>query len=376
MTAGFEAGRAAGPGAGAARGTAGGAAAGPVLDVGGLWLRDARGRALVCGVDLRVGPGEAVGLVGESGSGKTLSARAALGLLPAGVSLEADRVRLAGTDVYAAPPGERRRLLGTRVGYVPQNTLAYLQPSLRVRTQLVDGYRTWHRGVARAEAVGRASELLASVGVDDPERVLASYPGSLSGGQRQRVNIAMALMGEPALVVADEPTAALDSVTAAQVADLLARVAAEHGAALLLISHDLGLVRARCDRVCVMYAGRCVEEGPCAQVLGDPGHPYTRGLLASVPQVGAGRSVRLADIAGSVPVDGLDAASCSFAARCPLACAACRAGVPPLAGRASGAASAPGASAEDGGHRVACLRAWEGPQESAGGPEGEGGGAR
>ena len=333
--------------------------AGAVLDLGGLWLRDARGRALVCGIDLRVGAGEAVGLVGESGSGKTLTARAALGLLPPGVALAADRVRLAGADVYAAAPGEHRRLLGTRVGYVPQNTLAYLQPSLRVRTQLVDGYLTWHRGVARREALGRAAELLASLGVDDPARVLASYPGDLSGGQRQRVNIAMALMGEPALVVADEPTAALDSVTAAQVADLLARAAAEHGAALLLISHDLGLVRARCDRVCVMYAGRCVEEGPCSGVLGDPGHPYTRGLLAAVPRVGARRDGRLADVAGSVPADGRDAPSCPFAPRCASAVPACRACVPPLVGRTDPVLTGPSGDAARADHRAACLRAWE-----------------
>ena len=330
----------------------------PVLDVRNLWLRDGGGRALVCGIDVSVGPGEAVGLVGESGSGKTLAARAALGLLPAGVSLAADRVRLAGVGVYAAAPVERRRLLGTRVGYVPQNTLAYLQPSLRVRAQIVDGYRTWHRGVSRGEARERACGLLASVGIDDPARVMASYPGDLSGGQRQRVNIAMALMGDPAIVVADEPTAALDSVTAAQVIALLARATAERGAALLVISHDLGLVRSRCDRVCVLYAGRVVEEGPCAAVLEDPGHPYTRGLLASVPQVGADRATRLADVAGSVPGEGRDACACTFAPRCPQAVAACRSCVPPLAGRLS-LPHGGDEGAEPPAHRAACLRAWE-----------------
>ena len=332
----------------------------PVVELSGLWLRDARGRALVCGVDLEVAPGEALGLVGESGSGKTLTARAALGIVPRGVGVDAQRVRLAGVDVYAASPSEHRRLLGTKVGYVPQNTLAYLQPAMRVRSQIVDGYLTWHRGSTRSAALARAAELLASVGIDDPARVLASYPGELSGGQRQRVNIAMALMGDPSLIVADEPTAALDSVTAAQVIDVLRGLAAERGVALLLISHDLGLVRRCCTDICVMYAGRFVEQGPAAQVLGDAGHPYTRGLLGAEPRGGADRRKRLADIGGSVPAEGRDADACTFAPRCPYAAAACRCAAPALAARGKSA----GGGCEEGGrateaHRVACVRAWE-----------------
>lgn len=322
----------------------------PVLDARGLWVRDGAGRALVCGIDLRVDAGELVGLVGESGSGKTLTARACLGVAPRGVRVGAGLVRLAGEDVLAlaGDAAGRARLLGTQVGYVPQNTVAYLQPAMRVRSQIADGYRRWHPGATRAQARERAEKTLASLGIDDPARVMARYPGQLSGGQRQRVNVAMALMGSPALVVADEPTAALDSLTRVQVADLLTAAVRERGAALLLVSHDLGMVRRRCDRVLVMYAGRVVEEGPVAQVLGDPGHPYTRALLAAVPRVGADRAARLADVPGTMPETGRDAPSCAFAPRCPHACDACACTLPAMV-----------AAAGEPGHRAACLRAWE-----------------
>ena len=324
-----------------------------VLNVQGLWVRDAAGRALVCDVDVRVGAGELVGLVGESGSGKTLTARSCIGLGPAGLGITARHAMLAQTAVLAAPAQELRRLHGTRVGYIPQNTIAYLQPSLRVRTQMIDGYRTWHAGVSRAQATARAAELLQSVGIEDPRRVLASYPGELSGGQRQRVNIATALMGSPALLVADEPTAALDSVTQAQVVELLARVTRGLGAALLMVSHDLGLVRKRCDRVQVMYAGRCVERGQTACVLNDPGHPYTRALLAAVPYVGMPRDERLADVPGTMPDTGRDVSACTFAPRCPWATERCRCEVPPFV---------PAANAND--HEVACWHAWGAPDPS------------
>lgn len=319
----------------------------PVLDVGGLWVRSAAGRALACDVDLRVAPGELVALVGESGSGKTLTARCCLGALPAGLRMDARRLALAGTDMLSVAPRARARLLGTQVGYVPQNTVSYLQPAMRVRAQIADGYRRWHPGTTRAQALDRAAGLLEAAGVDDPRRVLASYPDELSGGQRQRVNIAMALMGSPALVVADEPTAALDSLTQVQVADLLTACVRHAGAAMLLISHDLGLVRRRCDRVCVMYAGRVVERGPVDAVLANPGHPYTRALLEAVPRVGDDRSRRLPDVAGAMPEQGRDADACTFAPRCPHACAACLRGLPRMA-------AAPGRA----GHEAACVRAW------------------
>lgn len=319
-----------------------------VLNVRGLWVRDGSGRALVCGVDVRVRAGELVGLVGESGSGKTLTARSCIGLGPAGLEIRADEALLVDTEVLAASANQLRQLHGTQVGYIPQNTVAYLQPSLRVRTQMTDGYLTWHGRAARAQAASRAAELLASVGIEDPQRVLASYPGELSGGQRQRVTIATALMGSPSILVADEPTAALDSVTQAQVVELLARVTRESGAALLMVSHDLGLVRRRCDRVQVMYAGRCVERGLTAQVLGEPGHPYTRALLAAVPHVGMARDKRLADVPGTMPDSGRDANACTFAPRCAWATERCRCEVPPWRRSCKGAD-----------HEVACWHAWD-----------------
>lgn len=326
-----------------------GSARGPALVLEDLWVRDQTGRALVCGVDLTVGCGETVGLVGESGSGKTLTARAAIGLAPKGLTIDAARACVADEPVYGSSWEAQRRVLGTKVGFIPQNTVAFLQPSLRVGVQMTDGYRTWHPRVSRREADERAVELLRSVGLKDAARVMGGYPGELSGGMRQRVNIAMALMGDPLVLVADEPTAALDSVTQAQVVELLGSIARERAVALLMISHDLALVRQRCDRVYVMYAGRCVECGPAAEVAARPGHPYTWDLMAAEPRVGMDRSRRLRDIPGTMPEDGRDADACTFMPRCPLATSACSDGVPPW--------EADGASR--GGHRCACRHPWK-----------------
>ena len=338
------------------------AAGGMALEARDLRLCDRDGNALVCGVDLAVAPGEFVGLVGESGSGKTLSVRACLGIVPEGVSVEASRLRLAGEDLLGASPETHRRLLGTQVGFVPQNTMAFLQPAMRVKSQLVDGYLTWHPGVSRREALDRAEGLLAKTGIEDPRRVMGSYPKGLSGGQRQRVNVAMALMGDPRIVVADEPTAALDRIVQGQVMDLLTGLARERGAALLVISHNLSLVRARCERVYVMYAGRCVERGLVSDVLRNPGHPYTRALLGAQPRVGMARDERLVESPGTMPGRGRDALACAFAPRCPLATAVCSEGVPAMVPEGRAASSGrPGAVV----HEVACLRAWEGVREGA-----------
>ena len=224
-----------------------------VVRAEGVRILDRDGRVLVDGVDLCVPAGARVGIVGESGAGKTLFARACLGLLPEGVHMAAGKVSLLGQDPMTCGSAQLRGLLGCHVGYVPQNSVSYLHPGLKVLAQITDGYRTWHK-VSRAEAKERAVELLGAVGIADAVRVLESYPGQLSGGMRQRVNIAMALMSSPELVVADEPTAALDAVTRTQVASLLQRVCAERGAALLMVSHDLPLVRRTCNRH---------AQGPC-----------------------------------------------------------------------------------------------------------------
>lgn len=299
--------------AGVARG------ASPALEVRGLSVRDASGRALVAGVDLAVAPGEVLGVVGESGSGKTITARACLGLLPAGLTCACEHLVVAGTDVLGLDAREHARLLGEGVGFVPQNTAEYLHPLVRVRDQMADGYRAWHGATKRAALV-RARELLDRVGIAEPDRVLAAYPGQLSGGMRQRVTIAMALMGDPSLIVADEPTASLDCILARQVAELLVHVARERGVAVVLVSHGLGMIRSCCDRVAVMYAGHVVESGPCAEVFCLDGHPYTRALAQALPgwaAGAAGRPARLTDIPGTMPEEGRATDTCLFAPRCP-----------------------------------------------------------
>ncbi len=268
-----------------------------VLEVRSLSLATADGRVLVEPLDVDVEAHGSLGVVGESGAGKTLLARACLGLLPSGVTLASGTVRLAGRDVAACSPVELRELLGRNVGYVPQNAVSYLHPGLKVSAQIGDGYRTWF-GASRAEALDRARSLLEQVGISDPGRVLASYPGQLSGGMRQRVNIAMAFMGSPALIVADEPTAALDALARSQVAELLRRTCAKNGAALLMVSHDLPLVGRVCEQALVMRHGRVVERGRVADVLAHPESPYVAGLLAAIPRVGRPRDERLPEGVG------------------------------------------------------------------------------
>lgn len=315
-----------------------------ILDIQGLWIEAKSGGARVCGADLAVRRGECVGLVGESGSGKTLALRAALGILPRGLTARTSRHTLIGSEVGSLGEGELRRLLGEKVGYIPQNTTGFLHPLMRVRTQMTDGYLTWHPEQSRAAAYERARKLLGRTGIEDPRRVLDGYPSELSGGMRQRVDIAMALMGAPEFVVADEPTAALDSTTKLQVTETLVSLTRDMGSSLLLISHDLELVKSRCDRVYVMYAGRVVESGRAADVLARPEHPYTRALVDAVPRLGAFGARRLADLRGGMPEEGREADACVFAPRCPYAKDACVCAAPRLRDGRNG-----------GGHRVACV---------------------
>ena len=319
-----------------------------VLNMQGLRVRSSDGRALVVDVDLEVEEGQVVGLVGETGSGKTLTARAALGLLPAELDWQARTCELAGREIRGMSDSQLDSLLGTVAGFVPQNTMTYLHPLLRVRDQLVDGFVRWHPGVSKRDAVSRARELVRDMGISDVDRVLSGYPGELSGGMRQRVNIAMALMGDPRIVVADEPTAALDAMTRVQVSNLLVGAMRQRGASLVLVSHDLNFIREHCDHVAVMYAGRIVESGPCREIVQSPAHPYTRTLLCSVPRLGIDRTQRLAELPGSMPEIGRDRSTCLFAPRCPMAETACFENLPPRKARREGDS-----------HSVECLRAWE-----------------
>jgi peptide/nickel transport system ATP-binding protein len=292
------------------------------------------------GIDLDVGRGEAVGLVGESGCGKSVTWLAALGLLSASATVDGS-VMLDGEEILGASPEALDRVRGGRIAMIFQDPASSLNPVHRVGRQVEEALRL-HRGLAGLQARAEARRLFELVGIPDPARRLDLYPHELSGGQNQRVMIAMALAGEPELLVADEPTTALDATIQAQILDLLRRVQADSGMALVLISHDLGVVSDICSRVCVMYAGRIIEEALAAQLFARPAHPYTRGLLAALPDLDGPRR-RLAAIPGGVPEPWNLPAGCAFAPRCTDAIPACSVASPAL--RDAGAA-----------HRAACIR--------------------
>ncbi|KJS54930.1 ABC transporter ATP-binding protein [Streptomyces rubellomurinus subsp. indigoferus] len=290
------------------------------LDVRGLRLRlPGTARPVLDGVDLTVAPRETVALVGESGSGKTLTSRTALGLLPPGATAEG-RVLVDGEDVLTMGPDRLRALRTGRAAMVFQDPRAAVNPLRRIGEFLTEGVRLGGRTDA-AEADRRAVELLDAVGLG-PE-LLRRYPGQLSGGMLQRVMIAAALMGDPALLLADEPTTALDVTSQAEVIALLDRLRERFGTGLLFVTHDLGLAAAISDRVHVMYAGRIVESGPAEELFRRPRHPYTAALLAATPRLDAPPG-RLAAIDGQPPDLRQELTGCAFAARCRYATELCR----------------------------------------------------
>ncbi|MDG9719203.1 dipeptide/oligopeptide/nickel ABC transporter permease/ATP-binding protein [Streptomyces sp. DH24] len=296
----------------------------PVLAVENLAIGfDQRhgGVDVVDGISFEVHPGEVLGLVGESGCGKSLTALAVMGLLPKGARVRG-QVRFRQRDLLAEPMRVRRRLLGHEMAMVYQDALSSLNPAMTIRAQLKQVVR---RGGRRGP-----TELLTLVGLD-PERTLRSYPHELSGGQRQRVLIAMALSRDPSLIVADEPTTALDVTVQAQVMELLLRLRAELGFALVLVSHDLALIADVTDRVAVMYGGQIVETGVTADLVEAPAHHYTRGLLGSVLSLESAEE-RMTQIKGVVPSPADFPAGCRFADRCRRASAVCRTTTPVLAG--------------------------------------------
>jgi len=292
------------------------------------------------GVDLSIGRGEAVALVGESGCGKSVTWLAALGLLPAKAAV-AGSVRLEGREILHAAPAVLDRLRGGRVAMIFQDPASSLNPVHRIGRQVTEALRL-HRGLSGAAAREEARRLLDRVGMPDARRRLDSYPHELSGGQNQRAMIAMALAGEPELLVADEPTTALDVTIQAQILELLAEIRRDTGMALVLISHDLGVVAETCERVLVMYAGRVVEETAAAALFGAPAHPYAAGLLAALPPIDGPRRP-LAAIPGGVPEPWAMPPGCAYAPRCPRHVAACDAAPPRLETVAPG-------------HRAACIR--------------------
>ena len=268
-------------------------------------------------VGFRVETGETLCLVGESGCGKTLTALSVMGLLPKKARLTAERLVFSGTDLTALREPELERLRGSRMSMIFQEPMTSLNPVYTIGDQLGETL-VHHRGASRPEARDRAIHLLERVGIQGAERRLGQYPHELSGGLRQRVMIAMALMCEPQLIIADEPTTALDVTIQAQILHLLAELQREMHMALLLITHDLGIVARIADRVAVMYAGEVVEEGSAANIFDTPLHPYTQGLLACIPV--PGRTVRgefLGSIPGMVPSLIGEVRGCSFRNRCP-----------------------------------------------------------
>jgi len=265
-------------------------------------------------VDLSLAPGRTLGVVGESGCGKTMLSRAILQLLPKRARL-GGRVMFAGRDLAALPPEALRRLRGPELAVVFQDPMTSLNPVLTIGTQIIETLQA-HLGMDAAAAAARSAELLAAVGIPAPAQRLRQYPHQLSGGMRQRVAIAIALSCEPKLLIADEPTTALDVTVQAQILDLLAREQQRRHMAMILITHDLGVVAGMCERVNVMYAGMFMETGSAEQLFGSPRHPYTLGLLQSVPRLDAGRRLRLHPIEGSPPNMLRAPTACPFQPRC------------------------------------------------------------
>ena len=277
-------------------------------------------RNAVDGLSLSVAPGEVIGIAGESGSGKTMTALSLFGMVPNGARVTGT-ARLDGTDLLALRGRALRDMRGRQVAMVSQDPSAALHPILTIGTQLTEHMRH-HLGISKAEALTRAAGLLETVRIPDPERALRSYPGQFSGGMRQRIAIAIALAAEPRLLVADEPTTALDVTVQAGILRLLDRLCRERGLAVIVITHDLGVMSATARRLCVMYAGRLAESGPTAELLSSPRHPYTRGLLDALPHPEAG-GAPLVPIGGSPPSLGRVPGGCPFHPRCRYARPAC-----------------------------------------------------
>jgi peptide/nickel transport system ATP-binding protein len=283
----------------------------------------------VDGVDLTLPPGRTLGIVGESGCGKTMLSRAVLQLLPRYARLTGE-VLFDGQDLTRLTPKELRRLRGRSIAVVFQDPMTSLNPVLTIGQQIIETLRE-HLAMDGAAAVKRAVALIAAVGIPEPERRLRQYPHQLSGGMRQRVAIAIALSCEPQLLIADELTTALDVTVQAQILDLLAREQRRRHMAMIIITHDLGIVAGRTDEVAVMYAGRVVERAPTARLFRHMRMPYTQALLAAIPKVDAAPHSRLPTIPGRPPDMLSRSAGCAFAPRCSLADARCRREVPPLA---------------------------------------------
>ena len=305
---------------------------GPLLEVRDLCVEFPTRRGTLRALDrvsFDIAPGEILGIVGESGAGKSLTGAAIIGLLEPPGRVCGGQILLEGRRIDDLPREAMRRLRGKQIGAIFQDPLTALNPLYTIGRQLVETLRT-HLPLGAAQARERAIELLRQTGIPAPEARLAQYPHEFSGGMRQRVVIALALAGEPKLLVADEPTTALDVAVQAQIIRLLRGVTQAHGASVMLITHDMGVIAETCDRVAVMYAGRIVEIGPVDEVIHHPAHPYTVGLMASVPSLDDAGG-RLAQIQGALPRLDEIPAGCAFHPRCPKASPRCSDERPELA---------------------------------------------
>ena len=283
------------------------------------------------GVDLHVNPGETLGIVGESGSGKTMTALSLMGLLPQGGSVSSGQIILDGQDLTKLALKEKRKLRGTKVGMIFQDPLTSLNPTMKIGLQVCEPLRV-HEKLSKKEALERAVEILKRVGMPRPEVVINNYPHQLSGGMRQRVMIAMALVCKPRILIADEPTTALDVTTQMQILDLIDELRDEYQMGVILITHDLGVVAGHTDRVAVMYAGRIVETAPTKTLFTEPKHRYTSSLMAALPERALAAGTKLFSIPGAPPSLTNLPVGCRFAAHCLWATNECRAGYPDLSG--------------------------------------------
>jgi peptide/nickel transport system ATP-binding protein len=298
-----------------------------VLDVRGLRISLSSGPTIVSDVDLRIGRGRLLCLVGESGSGKSVTALSAMRLTAPGIEVAAERFRVAGAEILSLPEEAVERMRGDRMAMIFQEPMTSLNPVMRVGEQIVEAIAR-HRGVSRSEARAAALDMLRIVQIPAPEARMDAYPHQLSGGMRQRVMIAMALSCRPALLIADEPTTALDVTIQKQILTLIDQLRSELGTAVLFITHNLAVVAEIADEIAVMYAGRIVERGPREAIFTDPQHPYTLALFAAIPrsdEVGE----TLASLPGQAPALSALVQGCRFAQRCPFAQERCRTETPP-----------------------------------------------
>lgn len=285
---------------------------------------------LVSDLNFEINKGEIVGIVGESGCGKSMTSSAIMGMLPSESIYvrEGSSITFCGTELVNLPEREYRRLRGDRIAMVHQDAMAALNPVLSIRKQMIETLLA-HRHVSKAEALSASIDMLRRMGIPAPEIRINDYPHQLSGGMRQRVGIAIALLCEPELIIADEPTTALDVTIQAQILELLKKVRKETGTSVLLITHDMGVIAELADKTIVMYAGRMVERADTRGLFKDPKHPYTRGLLGSIPRLDVAEQ-KINPIPGTVPAPGEINEGCCFYSRCPYGIDKCERNLPPV----------------------------------------------